>query len=453
MTVPNSNFFAAWNDPGLRPASVQRKPDPFAAYFSMIPASSLARLAGAPPIFADSFGKIPQPTPLELPLEIGSGGIYGSIAKMLAERQAAANDPWAAARNSIVGSFADPPLTADGLPENFGQGGIVGSLRNLPPSNASRQGGSGYFDDSHPFLLPTADNYQDQDPSSLVRPVANKAGEEQHKWLEQQLEMFDQRAFGTGHQLGGTEPFLIPAPGRNNRPPSAPQAAPPGPQAQAGSPGASPVAPSPSPAAVSGAAGLGAPRAASVAPPSSKPAGTAAATTTAIAPPGRFSPQAPPMFKWPPSTDGIQMALATGSGLPEAVSAVLPKFDGKNTYGILITDEGDVVPLKNGNPSPLYRTYSSAGHVEGQAAIWMREHGSTGGVLYQNNTGGTCGRCNGQINTLLPEESLLSVFSPEGSMPKNAWARVNPPPYKGTSQMPIQSPPSNQLDIFDGEQQ
>lgn len=42
----------------------------------------------------------------------------------------------------------------------------------------------------------------------------------------------------------------------------------------------------------------------------------------------------------------------------------------------MIPDEGDVVPLQSGDRDPLYSNYVSAGHVEGKAALWMRDDGS-----------------------------------------------------------------------------
>jgi hypothetical protein len=159
---------------------------------------------------------------------------------------------------------------------------------------------------------------------------------------------------------------------------------------------------------------------------------------------------------WPKLTDEIADALITEpEKLPEIISARLPKYDNVTTYGVLMTNEGDVVPLRSGGGNPLYGNYSSAGHVEGKAAIWIRENGSSGGVLYQTNPGGTCGRCNGQIRALLPEGARLRVVSPEDAVPKNKWARVTPPEYEGSS-APLKPPKSRPLapqpDFFDERQ-
>jgi hypothetical protein len=58
-----------------------------------------------------------------------------------------------------------------------------------------------------------------------------------------------------------------------------------------------------------------------------------------------------------------------GAKLSSAISAALPKYDGKTTYGILITNEGDVIPLQSADADPLFSNYIPAGHVEGKAAL------------------------------------------------------------------------------------
>jgi hypothetical protein len=45
-------------------------PDPFAAYWSLIPASRVGALAWAPPIFPNSFGQFPSTTPAPPPLSL-----------------------------------------------------------------------------------------------------------------------------------------------------------------------------------------------------------------------------------------------------------------------------------------------------------------------------------------------------------------------------------------------
>jgi hypothetical protein len=130
-------------------------------------------------------------------------------------------------------------------------------------------------------------------------------------------------------------------------------------------------------------------------------------------------------------------ALSPAERLGPVIRATLPKYDGKTTYGVLITNEGQIVEFRSGSgPAWPYWNYSAAYHVEGKAAVWIRQNGSSGGVLYHNNADGICGRCNAQIERLLPEGAQLRVVSPEDAIPKNAWARTNRPPYIGDSQTP-----------------
>jgi hypothetical protein len=66
-----------------------------------------------------------------------------------------------------------------------------------------------------------------------------------------------------------------------------------------------------------------------------------------------------------------------------------------------------MVRFQSGAADPGYRNYPAAKHVEGKAAIWIRENNSSGGILFHNHPGGTCGFCNLQLNTLLPEDVTL----------------------------------------------
>jgi hypothetical protein len=148
----------------------------------------------------------------------------------------------------------------------------------------------------------------------------------------------------------------------------------------------------------------------------------------------------------------LQRANGIGEGgtarLEAPLSARLPKYDGDSTYGILITNEGDVVPLQSGPPG-RYWNYPSAKHVEGRAAIWIRENDSSGGVLYHNNTDGTCGFCNAQIKRLLPKDARLDVVPPSDAIAKNSRARAGPTEYEGDVTMPKSSSSIQQYDIFE----
>jgi hypothetical protein len=77
---------------------------------------------------------------------------------------------------------------------------------------------------------------------------------------------------------------------------------------------------------------------------------------------------------------------------------------------------------------PFYDTYGAAGHVEGQAAIIIRETGSSGGIVYHNHPNGTCPTCRSHVATLLQEgTSLLSVPPRNAVAIEKGWtARARP---------------------------
>jgi hypothetical protein len=109
------------------------------------------------------------------------------------------------------------------------------------------------------------------------------------------------------------------------------------------------------------------------------------------------------------------------------------------------------VPLQSAGSDPLYKNYIPASHVEGKAAIWISENGSTGGVLYHNNTDGTCGFCNSQIGTLLPKGAKLRVVPPGNAAPKNSRARGAATEYEGNDAVPKAPPPDPQPNFFGGQ--
>jgi hypothetical protein len=149
---------------------------------------------------------------------------------------------------------------------------------------------------------------------------------------------------------------------------------------------------------------------------------------------------------WQKLTADIKDALGAGpERLQATISAGLPKYDGKTTYGVLVTNEGHIVPLQSADASPLYSNYIPAAHVEGKAAIWIREHDSTGGMLYHNNTDGTCGYCNSQIKRLLPKDTRLLVIPPADAVAKKRGATQVPTPYEGDDTAPKLPP---QYDFF-----
>ena len=105
----------------------------------------------------------------------------------------------------------------------------------------------------------------------------------------------------------------------------------------------------------------------------------------------------------------------------------------------MITNEGNERPLLSGDPDPLYANYPAAKHIEGMAAIIIRKTGSSGGIVYHNNTGGTCGICKSNISTLLPEGATLLTVPPKGAVPKNRRADARPRPHVGNSEQPLKN--------------
>ena len=134
--------------------------------------------------------------------------------------------------------------------------------------------------------------------------------------------------------------------------------------------------------------------------------------------------------------------IGLSSGMPGIFRAVvaetaptlsLPAYDGQTTYGILATNKG-TVSLQSGES--LYPNYVAAGHVEGKAALWMRENEASFGALWHNNPNGTCGYCDAQIGTLLPENATLQVFPPANAVANNSRAVAFPWTYTGNSKIP-----------------
>jgi len=136
---------------------------------------------------------------------------------------------------------------------------------------------------------------------------------------------------------------------------------------------------------------------------------------------------------------------ATGGVLRSSVGdaphtvPTLPKFDGKTTKGMLVTNEGKMIPLESGSADPAFENYPAAPHVEAKAAIWLRKNSSSGGTVYHNNPQGTCWLCNSNLSTLLPEGVPLTVIPPSNALkPSRFWIDV-PKTYTGNSAHP--SPP------------
>jgi SCP1.201-like deaminase len=128
---------------------------------------------------------------------------------------------------------------------------------------------------------------------------------------------------------------------------------------------------------------------------------------------------------------------------PLAAPPPLPKYNG-TTSGVLITNEGQTVPLQSGDADPAHDNYPAAAHAEGKAAMWIRQNGSSGGVVYHNNPKGTCQLCRTNLPTLLPKDSVLTVVPPaDAAPPDKTWiGKINS--FFGNSSMP--KPPEQEDD-------
>ena len=117
----------------------------------------------------------------------------------------------------------------------------------------------------------------------------------------------------------------------------------------------------------------------------------------------------------------------------------LPEYDGKTTEGVMVTPDGEQISFSSGNSSsPSYPQYKaqSASHVEGKAALYMRENEISEATVYHNNPHGTCGFCDRQVPALLPEGAKLTVVPPSNSVANNARAIPVPKTYTGNSTIP-----------------
>jgi nucleic acid/nucleotide deaminase of polymorphic system toxin len=113
----------------------------------------------------------------------------------------------------------------------------------------------------------------------------------------------------------------------------------------------------------------------------------------------------------------------------------LPKFNG-TASGTLFTNEGRIIPFKSGAAQPNYLNYPAAKHVEGKAAIWIRENNSSGGTLFHNHPGGTCGFCARQTETLLPNGAYMRIVPPEDAVAVKQLSQTEMKPYLGNSKIP-----------------
>jgi hypothetical protein len=416
----------------VNPATSNRPParfDPLAAYWAQVPASRVGAMAWHPPIFLSPDSFAPQETPSSarggppaafsnplaqflpaastlptLPPDFGTGGILGGIAKLAAAY--ASSDPVSlVASRGLFGSSANPQPTASNAQP--APPSLPISRRLLPPDPIGYQGPKNLY--SHvgndPLIRGDTKGFAadqsgaDGTPGSA--PYQNSANP---NFLLISGDKPSDHGKPDPAVLGGLVPGPLWTSPNGDLPVQIPF---PWflPESDTGSRG-----------------GAG-----------STPQGGSSPAPTVEG--GRTSISSEP--DWAKLTEQIRDALSQGpEGLQAVISAGLPKYDNETTYGVLITNEGEIVPLKSGNPSSFYENYTSAGHVEGKGAIWIREHGSTAGVLYHNNTGGICGYCDDHIETLLPKDAELLVIPPADAVAKKQGAVVDPTAYKGNSEMP-----------------
>ena len=105
------------------------------------------------------------------------------------------------------------------------------------------------------------------------------------------------------------------------------------------------------------------------------------------------------------------------------------------TAGVLNID-GDLMPLVSRKSS--LPNYAASGHVEGQAALIMRERGVSSAELLIDNPNGICSYCTSQVPTLLPEGAQLMVRPPLGTVPTQWW--FNGRTFLGNAANPKPSP-------------
>jgi RHS repeat-associated protein len=115
----------------------------------------------------------------------------------------------------------------------------------------------------------------------------------------------------------------------------------------------------------------------------------------------------------------------------------LPKYHPKEaTTGVLILPTGEEVYFVSNGGDPKYKNYRNNGHVEQQAAMYMKDNDIDSAVMYHNNTGGTCGGCHRMTGVFLNEGSKLTVVPPINAKAISNGALDIPKTFVGTSKIP-----------------
>jgi hypothetical protein len=231
--APNPQPSTAPPGPSNQPAPP--RPDPFAAFWALIPASRVGALAWAPPIFPSSnpfaFQNIPAPSwetpppfslnsrallppagpaPLDDVPPAAANGMFGStIGRMLAAR-AKPYDPFEAGANGIWGGIAKM-IAANAAPDP-GSRGFLGSLADLPVPPSAQA--ASYAPYSGPFLPSDPIGFPQSGALPNVELIADKTKGPRN------LDLFDERAFGTTPPLGSAAPRLVPPFGSGPVPPA-----------------------------------------------------------------------------------------------------------------------------------------------------------------------------------------------------------------------------------------
>jgi hypothetical protein len=217
--APNPQPNAAPSGPSNQPAPA--RPDPFAAFWALIPASRVGALAWAPPIFPSSnpfaFQNIPAPPPpfsLNSPRQFPSAtpaplddlppaaanGLFGStIGRMLAER-AKSYDPFEVAANGMWGGIAKM-IAANAAPDPSARG-FLGSLADLPVPPSAQA--ASYAPYSGPFLPSDPIGFPQSSALPDLELIADKTKGPRN------LDLFDERAFGETPPLGSPAPRMLP---------------------------------------------------------------------------------------------------------------------------------------------------------------------------------------------------------------------------------------------------
>ncbi|MCM2494318.1 DddA-like double-stranded DNA deaminase toxin [Burkholderia glumae] len=144
---------------------------------------------------------------------------------------------------------------------------------------------------------------------------------------------------------------------------------------------------------------------------------------------------APNSIAW---TDWWGLAGSYTLGSYQISAPQLPAYNGQ-TVGTFYYVNGagglESRTFSSGGPTP-YPNYANAGHVEGQSALFMRDNGISDGLVFHNNPEGTCGFCVNMTETLLPENSKLTVVPPEGAIPVKRGATGETRTFTGNSKSP-----------------